>query len=407
VIALLAPAAGPAALASYGEDPDDLRKERDKVKSQIKRAQSEAHESSRAAARAQAALARSMSKLGGARAALGDARVQVQRAKAVDRRLRERLAGAEASLRAAEADVVAGQAALDAQHEVVKDLVVTLYQQGDASLVTLSGYVGAQSPSDLIRQGQYAQDASHKQTSIFDELTAAEVLLRVRENEVQAARDEVAQRRADAAAILAEMQRLKERQKKAKSKVEKRVATNKVVRAKARQALRADQRMLRQLKREEARVRRELMAAIAAAAASAGGYTGNADGYLDYPVAGPVTSGYGYRVHPIYGYYGLHDGVDFGAGCGAPLRAVARGTVVSAYYSSVYGNRLYVNLGTVNGRNLIAVYNHASSYRVRVGARVARGDVVGYVGSTGWSTGCHLHFTVLRDGDPVDPMTYM
>ena len=86
--------------------------------------------------------------------------------------------------------------------------------------------------------------------------------------------------------------------------------------------------------------------------------------------------------------------------CGAPLCAGESGTVINKYYDEVYGNRLYLSVGTVNGANLTLVYNHLSSYNVSEGAHVGRGDVVGYVGSTGWSTGCHLHFTVLRNGEP-------
>jgi murein DD-endopeptidase MepM/ murein hydrolase activator NlpD len=69
----------------------------------------------------------------------------------------------------------------------------------------------------------------------------------------------------------------------------------------------------------------------------------------------------------------------------------------------VWGNRLYLNLGMVNGDFITVIYNHLSGYNVEVGATVGRGDVVGYVGTTGWSTGCHLHFTVMENGKPVDP----
>ena len=144
-----------------------------------------------------------------------------------------------------------------------------------------------------------------------------------------------------------------------------------------------------------------------AAARSRGGYTGSPGGFLTPPVQGPVTSPFGYRMHPIYHYWGLHDGTDFGVSCGEGMVAVADGTVLQKYYSSVYGNRLYVGLGNVNGHYLTAVYNHATGYRVGVGDHVSRGEVVGYVGSTGWSTGCHLHFTILQDGKAVDPMNYL
>ena len=120
-----------------------------------------------------------------------------------------------------------------------------------------------------------------------------------------------------------------------------------------------------------------------------------------------MTSPFGYRIHPIYHYWGLHDGTDFGVSCGEPMRAVAGGTVIARYWSDVYGNRLYLNLGQINGQNITAVYNHATSYRVSVGDHVNQGDVVGYVGSTGWSTGCHLHFTILVNGTAVDPMNWL
>jgi murein DD-endopeptidase MepM/ murein hydrolase activator NlpD len=87
--------------------------------------------------------------------------------------------------------------------------------------------------------------------------------------------------------------------------------------------------------------------------------------------------------------------------------AAASGKVVAKYFSSVYGNRLFVYVGRVNGKNLTIVYNHAASYGVGVGQQVSRGQVVGSVGDTGWSTACHLHFTVLADGRPVNPMNYL
>ena len=86
-----------------------------------------------------------------------------------------------------------------------------------------------------------------------------------------------------------------------------------------------------------------------------------------YPVAGYVTSPFGYRTHPIYHYWGLHDGVDFGGGCGSPLHAAAPGRVVSSYFSGVYGNRLVIDHGVLGGKGIATIYNHASSYTVGVG----------------------------------------
>ncbi len=183
------------------------------------------------------------------------------------------------------------------------------------------------------------------------------------------------------------------------------VAAREKAERKAERARREALEELAKLKRKEERIKQQILAA--AAADHSTGYVGNDDGFLLSPVDGPVTSSFGYRVHPIYGYWGLHDGTDFGVSCGASMRAVSDGKVLSRYYTSVYGNRLYLDVGKVNGHNLTVVYNHATAYRVSVGQNVSRGETVGYVGSTGWSTGCHLHFTVLQDGDPVDPMNYL
>ena len=113
------------------------------------------------------------------------------------------------------------------------------------------------------------------------------------------------------------------------------------------------------------------------------------------------------RFHPILRRWKLHDGTDFGAGCGTPIRAAASGRVISRYYNSGYGNRVLVSHGWMRGASTVTAYNHLSTYAVRSGERVSRGEIVGYVGSTGYSTGCHLHFMVYRNGGTVNPMNYL
>ena len=126
------------------------------------------------------------------------------------------------------------------------------------------------------------------------------------------------------------------------------------------QARRHDQAQLARSKRREDRIQQLILAAIAREQRPGGGYHGPTGGLLMRPVNGPITSPFGYRIHPIYHYWGLHDGDDFGAACGQPLYAVGGGTVMSEYYSSVWGNRLYLNLGLINGKNVTVIYNHLS-----------------------------------------------
>ena len=107
------------------------------------------------------------------------------------------------------------------------------------------------------------------------------------------------------------------------------------------------------------------------------------------------------------GVWKLHDGTDFGAPCGSPIRAAARGRVVSITSSSDWGNRLVVDNGSGAAGHVLTAYNHAQGYTVAVGDVVASGEEIGAVGSTGHATGCHLHFQVWVDGRLVDPMTVL
>lgn len=125
------------------------------------------------------------------------------------------------------------------------------------------------------------------------------------------------------------------------------------------------------------------------------------------PAAGPITSRFGMRLHPVTGIYKLHDGLDFGTGCGAPLIASYPGTVVDAYFNAGYGNRLIIDHGMVGGHAVKTSYNHAIRYTVGVGARVTAGQVIGVSGSTGYSTGCHLHFMVWVDGKLINPQDWL
>ncbi|MCW2829814.1 MAG: hypothetical protein JWP31_506 [Aeromicrobium sp.] len=124
---------------------------------------------------------------------------------------------------------------------------------------------------------------------------------------------------------------------------------------------------------------------------------GGHGGDLQRPVGGPITSPFGMRVHPVTGVYKLHDGTDFGVPCGTPVHAAAAGVVVSSERRGAYGLRLVLR----HGPGLETSYNHLSSVTVATGSRVASGDVVARSGSTGLSTGCHLHFMVMRDGTPT------
>jgi murein DD-endopeptidase MepM/ murein hydrolase activator NlpD len=126
-------------------------------------------------------------------------------------------------------------------------------------------------------------------------------------------------------------------------------------------------------------------------------------GRLGFPADGPISSPFGMRMHPIFHTMRMHTGIDIGAAYGAPVRASARGIVVTAGVITGYGNAIVVD----HGGGLATLYGHLSRFAVRSGQEVAAGQTIGAVGNTGNSTGPHLHFEVRVRGVPVDPMGYL
>ncbi|HLW48811.1 MAG TPA: peptidoglycan DD-metalloendopeptidase family protein [bacterium] len=125
------------------------------------------------------------------------------------------------------------------------------------------------------------------------------------------------------------------------------------------------------------------------------------NGRMPWPVAGAVTSGFGWRIHPIFDTPEFHTGVDIAASMGTPIEAPAAGTVIFA--GSLPANGTLVILD--HGSGITTTYSHLSACRVYVGEHVQRGQIIAQVGSTGWSTGPHLFFEIRKDGHAIDPLS--
>lgn len=156
---------------------------------------------------------------------------------------------------------------------------------------------------------------------------------------------------------------------------------------------------------------KERQAARAAAAAAAAQSAGQGSSYtwvqgtgqLGWPVSGEITSPYGYRVHPIWGTTIYHSGIDIGVDEGTPVHAADSGVIVWSGWMGGYGYAVVID----HGNGLSTLYGHNSELAVDEGQSVSKGQVVAYTGSTGNSTGPHVHFEVRENGDPVDPMGYL
>lgn len=152
-------------------------------------------------------------------------------------------------------------------------------------------------------------------------------------------------------------------------------------------------------------------AAQQASSSDGGGYSSDdyayqpvsGSGAFIWPVNGVITSPFGYRTHPIFGTTIYHSGIDIGVDEGTPVHAADAGVVVEADWISGYGYAVVID----HGNGLSTLYGHNSSLAVSAGQSVSQGEVIAYAGSTGNSTGPHVHFEVRSNGDPVDPMAYL
>ena len=132
-------------------------------------------------------------------------------------------------------------------------------------------------------------------------------------------------------------------------------------------------------------------------------YTGGGGGGMIWPISGPITSEFGWRVHPITGTEKFHSGIDIGGDYGEPVVAAASGVVTDACWISGYGNTVIID----HGGGISTLYGHNQSFAVSEGQTVSQGQVIAYCGSTGNSTGPHCHFEVRENGSVVSPYGYL
>lgn len=250
------------------------------------------------------------------------------------------------------------------------------------------------------------EEARRKAAEEAARQAAAEEAARQRAAEREAARQqaaaEEAQRRADAAA---------------QEEAERRAAA---AQAAADEARRAQDEARRQAEEEERRAEEEARreeerqaeedlhrASVPPPAPAPSPAPAPAPSYLTYPVDVPISSEFGNRLHPVLGIWLLHAGIDFAANCGTPVVAAADGVVYSTGYNDRSGNYVIVDHGVHRGVNLTTTYMHFQSAPVVAsGQPVGQGQVVGHVGTTGSSTGCHLHFETRENGSPVNPRAW-
>lgn len=228
------------------------------------------------------------------------------------------------------------------------------------------------------------------------------------ENAYIAARENVEKVKAEYEATLAEQEAKKAELEEKKEELEKQILEAEAVIASLEKDIEKYKSEYAANESQEAAIRSQIDSAVAALEkqqkeqAANGGTVVSGSGQFTWPIPSCTTigSGFGYRIHPIFGDKRFHSGVDIPAASGATIVAADSGTVVTAVYSSSYGNYVVIS----HGGGTTTLYAHMSSMAVSSGQTVTKGQTIGYVGSTGWSTGAHCHFEVKIGGTLVDPM---
>ena len=413
-----------AAAVPAGSDPG---KEKRKVDAQIDRLKDELHDTSSDLADAYTALERTRAQMPGAQAALEKAQGAAAAADRANAVAAQELEAAVASEKKAQAQLAKTTKEVASSRTRVAQFAAQIYQeQGFGQLDMALSSTNPQQFADRIALVDTVMDV---QSEAMERLATERASLTALEDHLSALRADSAKKKQQAEAALARAQRAREAAAAAKAQLDT-LATRQTAEAAAvKSKLARDKAQLDALEAEQARLKKVLAQRAREAkrrAAEArkraeqqrkrtrskpspedsGGSTSSGAGYLSRPSDGRISSEFGMRFHPIYKRWKLHSGRDYAAPCGTPVRAAANGTVIMAGDGGGYGNRVVLDHGLVSGVSLATTYNHMQSIRVWSGP-VSRGDVVGYIGTTGTSTGCHLHFETLEDGDFVDPRKWL
>ena len=383
---------------------DDLRHRKGRVDKRIEVARHDLDASSSRLRVAAAAAVQARARVVEARSDLARKRAAVLVAAAMDREAAAALVAADERLSIATTQLESTRSRIREAELSLRRFAVETYQSGGPSLMALTTVLDAGDPSTLVSRMSSVEVVEDTQSSVIARMQASEALAVVRQAELDGARDARDAQRAVAAENLRSRQQAESAAQEAAASVRVLLAQRKAAEAAATRARRADLIQLRKLQKERTRIEQLLQRRAAQAVAVSGNQGG---GDLLWPVHGRISTPFGWRIHPIYGYKSYHDGIDIAAGCGTPVLAPAAGKVLETYFQTAYGNRIVVDNGAIRGVGVATIYNHLERFAVSPGDRVERGQVLGYVGSTGWSTGCHLHFSVYANGSAVDPMGWL
>lgn len=279
---------------------------------------------------------------------------------------------------------------LNEQTETLGERLVVIYEQGDVSFLEV--LLAAEDIKDFLTRFDLLNNIIEQDQKMITDIAKKKQQLDTKKQELETQKKQLAQAKA--------------KQEEKKVLLAEQVANKK----ETLNSVQAERQKYEQALAELEQASYQVEAIIRAAQGSGGTNNGSGGvaigtGSYTWPTPGhySITSSYGMRYHPILHCNKLHTGIDIGAPSGARIVAADGGVVVYSGWMGGYGNVVIIN----HGGGMSTLYAHQSSIQVANGARVSKGQTIGRVGSTGWSTGAHLHFEVRVNGSTVNPSGYL
>lgn len=250
---------------------------------------------------------------------------------------------------------------------------------------------------DHIDEGEYGAAIVRRDLSVVTEIEQTKARIEGQRNAIENRRAQVEADRRDALKLTRQIAVAHQQRAEAKAAVDRELDYRKRLLRQVRTEKEAYERALASYKRESEDIQRWLRGR-----SGGGRVIQGRGGWLRWPISGRITSSYGWRRHPIYGYRNMHTGIDVSSPTGTPVRAARRGRVIYTGYRGAYGLVVIVD----HGEGIASMYAHLSRVYVQAGRSVHTLDPIAAVGTTGWSTGPHLHFEVRSNGTPTNPMRW-
>ncbi|MBK6886043.1 MAG: peptidoglycan DD-metalloendopeptidase family protein [Tetrasphaera sp.] len=405
---------GPAS-ADLGDQKAKVGKQLSATKDQIASAQDDLDDTSAALKAAYAQLTSTRAQLPAAQNAVALARANADLARQRNEQALADLAVAKQEEASASADLADATASLARTRSQVAGFAAQMYQEQGFGSMTIQ--FSATDAQDLADRMAMADNVADIQAQAIRTLSSSAADLSAKQARVSATRALVADKQAATAQAWSNAQAAQVQAEQAQAQLAALEASQSAAATSLDKEVTKERRRLEDLTAQSDALKarlREIAKKQAAAAAAHNPTTNppppntphNTGGFLSWPSTYAVTSPFGMRWHPILHYWRLHTGQDFANPCGSPVTAAADGVVVSAGWAGGYGNQVVIDHGIQRGVSLATTYNHLTSFVVTSG-RVARGQIIAYAGTTGLSTGCHLHFETRENGVPVNPLLWL